>query len=66
MNKFTYRKMVIKKTKTKYFAVLKKNAIKARNFKLGMKKLLKSRAHNIMRVAYVKGLKQNWHRFVIE
>jgi hypothetical protein len=35
-------------------------------FKRGMKALLKHRANNIMRKAFVRGLKQEWHAQVYE
>ena len=39
----------------------KNYSLNKKRFRNGMKQLLKSRAHNIMRVAFVKGLKLNWH-----
>ena len=61
MNKFTFRKIATLKMKKKYFRMIKKNADNNKAFRLGMKKLLKNRAHNIMKIAYVKGLKRVWH-----
>jgi hypothetical protein len=43
------------------FDKLKQYMFKRQSFKAGVKKLLKMRAKNILRVAFVQGFKKMWH-----
>ena len=50
---FTYYSIVFDK--------LKNYMLKRQVFKAGLKNLLKIRAKNILRIAYVQGFKKMWH-----
>ncbi len=43
------------------FDKLKQNMLKRKSFKAGLKNLLKMRAKNILRIAYIYGFKKMWH-----
>lgn len=45
---------------------LREYAYRRIDFKRGMKALLKMRAKNLLRIAFVRGLKQAWRQRVIE
>ena len=48
------------------FEELREYAYRRQDFKAGMKQLLKLRARNLLRVAFVQGLKQSWHQGIID
>ena len=48
------------------FSFLKKYTNQKLKFRSDMKKLLKLRANNILRLAFCGGLKYNWHQKIIE
>lgn len=48
------------------FEELREYTYRRQDFKAGMKELLKLRAKNLLRVAFVQGLKQAWHQRVID
>lgn len=48
------------------FDELREYAYRRMDFKRGMKSLLKMRAKNLLRIAFVQGLKQVWHQRIID
>ena len=48
------------------FEELREYTYRRQDFKAGMKQLLKLRAKNLIRVAFIQGLKQAWHQGIID
>lgn len=66
LSRFGFRKKRTQRILHIHFKVLEEYKNKKVRFREGMKRLLKMRAQNLMRRAYVRGLKQIWHQKVIE
>ena len=66
LSRFAFKKKRNLRILRAHFRVLAEYRARKIKFKDGMKRLLKMRARNLMRVAYVRGLKQIWHQKVIE
>jgi hypothetical protein len=66
MRKGKFLRRINNRLRIKSFSALKKYSQQKIRFREGMKSLLKLRANNIMRKAFVKGLKLDWHSKVIE
>jgi len=66
LSRFAFKKKRNLRILRTYFRVLAEYRARKLKFKDGMKRLLKMRARNLMRVAYVRGLKQIWHQKVID
>jgi hypothetical protein len=52
--------------KKKHFSKLKKYAQSKKDYKNGMKALLKLRAKNLLKIAFIKGLKRIWRQKIIQ
>jgi len=66
MRKGRFMRRINTKVKSKYFRALKTYFIQKNAYREGMKNLLKTRANNLMRLAFNKGLKLEWHSKIID
>ena len=66
LSRFEFKKKQNRRILRAHFRILEEYRDKKVKFRDGMKRLLKMRAKNLMRRAYVRGLKLIWHQKVIE
>ena len=61
LSRFGFKKKKYKRCLRNHFNALDQYRLKKIRFRDGMKKLLKMRARNLMKIAFVRGLKPIWH-----